>query len=85
MISLHLPGRACRGTVLVKQIVVTGYRDFQPWKNMVPEDLVVDILVDFLVGLEEVGKHLAAVGYHYAENHDLNWMFGSEGPLDLSS
>uniref|UniRef100_A0A0K2VG59 Uncharacterized protein n=1 Tax=Lepeophtheirus salmonis TaxID=72036 RepID=A0A0K2VG59_LEPSM len=52
---------------------------------MVPEDLVVDVLVDFLVALEEVGRNLAAVGHHDAKDHDLSWMFSTEGSRNLSS
>uniref|UniRef100_A0A0K2U1D6 Uncharacterized protein n=1 Tax=Lepeophtheirus salmonis TaxID=72036 RepID=A0A0K2U1D6_LEPSM len=51
---------------------------------MVPEDLVLDVCVGFLVGIEEVGWYLANVGCHVAEDHALRWMFGSEGSLDLS-
>uniref|UniRef100_A0A0K2VDB1 Uncharacterized protein n=1 Tax=Lepeophtheirus salmonis TaxID=72036 RepID=A0A0K2VDB1_LEPSM len=42
---------------------------------MVPEDLAVDIRVDCLIGLEEVGKHLAAIGRHDTEDHNLSWRF----------
>uniref|UniRef100_A0A0K2UUH4 Uncharacterized protein n=1 Tax=Lepeophtheirus salmonis TaxID=72036 RepID=A0A0K2UUH4_LEPSM len=52
---------------------------------MVPEDLVVDVSVEFLVGFEEVGKYLAPIGNHVAEEHDLSWMFGPEGSLNKSS
>uniref|UniRef100_A0A0K2V3V7 Uncharacterized protein n=1 Tax=Lepeophtheirus salmonis TaxID=72036 RepID=A0A0K2V3V7_LEPSM len=39
---------------------------------MIPKDLVVDVCVDFLVGLEEVGRYLAAVGRHDTEDHNLS-------------
>uniref|UniRef100_A0A0K2TUI3 Uncharacterized protein n=1 Tax=Lepeophtheirus salmonis TaxID=72036 RepID=A0A0K2TUI3_LEPSM len=43
---------------------------------MITDTLVVDVRLDFLVGLKEVGSHLAAVRRHGSEDHDLSWMFG---------
>uniref|UniRef100_A0A0K2TZL1 Uncharacterized protein n=1 Tax=Lepeophtheirus salmonis TaxID=72036 RepID=A0A0K2TZL1_LEPSM len=39
---------------------------------MVLEDLVVDVSIDFLVDLEEEGRHHTAVEHHDAEDHDLS-------------
>uniref|UniRef100_A0A0K2VBG0 Uncharacterized protein n=1 Tax=Lepeophtheirus salmonis TaxID=72036 RepID=A0A0K2VBG0_LEPSM len=50
-----------------------------------PDDLVVDVCVDFLVSLDKVRRGLAAVGRHNAEEHDWGWMLGPEGSIDLNS
>uniref|UniRef100_A0A0K2UPS6 Uncharacterized protein n=1 Tax=Lepeophtheirus salmonis TaxID=72036 RepID=A0A0K2UPS6_LEPSM len=50
------------GAVLSNHIDVHRERALQPQKNMVTENFVVDVCVYFLVGLKEVGKHVAVVG-----------------------
>uniref|UniRef100_A0A0K2UEY9 Uncharacterized protein n=1 Tax=Lepeophtheirus salmonis TaxID=72036 RepID=A0A0K2UEY9_LEPSM len=61
----------CAGApFLGKHIVVPCKRVLQQWEDMVPEDIVLYVCVHFFVGLEEVGRHLAGVGQHDAEDHD---------------
>uniref|UniRef100_A0A0K2U4B6 Uncharacterized protein n=1 Tax=Lepeophtheirus salmonis TaxID=72036 RepID=A0A0K2U4B6_LEPSM len=76
---LHLVGRVCQGPVFFQHIIIPGERALQPWQDMVHEDLVIGVHIDFLVGLEEVGRHLAGVG-----SHDLSWIFGPQDSLDMS-
>uniref|UniRef100_A0A0K2UU18 Uncharacterized protein n=1 Tax=Lepeophtheirus salmonis TaxID=72036 RepID=A0A0K2UU18_LEPSM len=42
-----------------------------------------DLLVDTRVDLKEVGRYLASVRRHDDVDHDLSWMFGPEGSLNL--
>uniref|UniRef100_A0A0K2UNI4 Uncharacterized protein n=1 Tax=Lepeophtheirus salmonis TaxID=72036 RepID=A0A0K2UNI4_LEPSM len=43
-----------------KHIIVPGERDLQPWQDMLTEDLVVDVRVDF----SELDRYLAVVRRH---------------------
>ena len=51
---------------------------------MVPQDLAVSICTNSFSRLEEEGQHLLAVRGHYTQDHDLGWMLGPEGVLNIS-
>ena len=71
---LHLGGCVGWSPVLLEDIVAPWVGAPQPWQNLVPEDLVVDIGIAFLVLAEEHGGHPLSVAGQNAQHHHLLWV-----------
>ncbi len=81
---LHIRGCVARSIILGLTIVAFSVVGLQPWQDVVPKNLVVDISRHLLFNLEEYWEHFFLVRGHKTKYHNLGWMFGPEGALDIS-